>query len=285
MDIKIENIKTKICSKCNVEKLLNEFDIRKDTKNGYRSECKECRRKIINKYNEKNKDILNEKKKIYYIQNKESFLKKQKIYYENNKEQDNIRSRNYHQLNKNTLNEKSKQYYNDHRDILLKKMKISSKRHYEKNKEKILKSHNIYYVNNKERKMQVRNIYRNKKRKIDPIFALTCTIRSSIYASFKKNGYKKTSRTHEILGCTFKEFKTYIESRLENWMTWDNYGKYNGEINYGWDIDHIIPISIAKTEEDVINLNHYTNLQPLCSKINRDIKKSKYDINPSILSY
>jgi hypothetical protein len=58
-------------------------------------------------------------------------------------------------------------------------------------------------------------------------------------------------------------------------MTWDNYGLYNGELNYGWDIDHIIPLSSGKTEDDLINLNHYTNLQPLCSKINRDIKKNK----------
>ena len=29
----------------------------------------------------------------------------------------------------------------------------------------------------------------------------------------------------------------------------------------------------AKTKEDVIKLNHYTNLQPLCSYFNRDIKK------------
>ena len=56
-------------------------------------------------------------------------------------------------------------------------------------------------------------------------------------------------------------------------MTWDNYGKYNGEFNCGWDIDHIIPTMVAKTEEDLIKLNHYTNMQPLCSKINRDIKK------------
>ena len=58
-------------------------------------------------------------------------------------------------------------------------------------------------------------------------------------------------------------------------MSWDNYGKYNGLLNYGWDIDHIIPVSSSKTEEDIIRLNHYTNLQPLCSKINRDIKKDK----------
>jgi hypothetical protein len=60
-------------------------------------------------------------------------------------------------------------------------------------------------------------------------------------------------------------------------MTWDNYGKYNGELNYGWDIDHITPTSSAKSEEDLYKLNHYTNLQPLCSKINRDVKRHRVD--------
>ena len=60
-------------------------------------------------------------------------------------------------------------------------------------------------------------------------------------------------------------------------MTWDNYGKYNGCINFGWDIDHIIPISSAKTEEEVYKLNHFSNFQPLCSKVNRDIKKNTID--------
>jgi len=45
-------------------------------------------------------------------------------------------------------------------------------------------------------------------------------------------------------------------------MNFDNYGKYNGEFNFGWDIDHIIPTSSAKTEEEIIKLNHYTNLKP-----------------------
>jgi len=56
-------------------------------------------------------------------------------------------------------------------------------------------------------------------------------------------------------------------------MNWDNKGLYNGNFEYGWDVDHIIPLSSAKTEEEIIRLNHYSNLQPLCSKINRDIKK------------
>ena len=58
-------------------------------------------------------------------------------------------------------------------------------------------------------------------------------------------------------------------------MTWENRGLYNGELYYGWDIDHIIPISTAKTEEEIIKLNHYSNLQPLCSYTNRVIKRDK----------
>lgn len=58
-------------------------------------------------------------------------------------------------------------------------------------------------------------------------------------------------------------------------MTWENRGKYNGQFYYGWDIDHIMPISSANTIDDVHKLSHYTNFQPLCSHINRDIKKDK----------
>ena len=78
-----------------------------------------------------------------------------------------------------------------------------------------------------------------------------------------------------MLGCTYVEFHVYIENKFEPWMTWDNRGLYNGELNYGWDIDHIIPVSSAQTEEELIKLFHHTNLQPLCSYVNRNIKCDK----------
>lgn len=61
-------------------------------------------------------------------------------------------------------------------------------------------------------------------------------------------------------------------------MNWENYGnpkdgKY--ELNKTWDLDHIIPICSAKTNEDIIRLNHYTNFQPLCSYVNRYIKRHR----------
>lgn len=102
-------------------------------------------------------------------------------------------------------------------------------------------------------------------------------IRISVRSLVKRFLKSKKSTTNEIIGCSFEYLKYHIESKFENWMSWDNYGLYNGEFNYGWDIDHIIPLSSAKTEEEVVQLNHYTNLQPLCSKINRDIKSDKID--------
>jgi hypothetical protein len=101
-------------------------------------------------------------------------------------------------------------------------------------------------------------------------------ISSLIRMTFKNNSFNKKSKTKEILGCSTLEFKAYLESKWEPWMNWNNYGKYNGELNYGWDIDHIIPMISAKIEEDVIKLNYYSNLQPLCSYTNRYIKKSTW---------
>ena len=65
----------------------------------------------------------------------------------------------------------------------------------------------------------------------------------------------KNKKTEEILGCDFVFIKNYLESKFIDGMSWDNYGK--------WHVDHIIPLSSAKTEEDVYKLCHYTNLQPL----------------------
>jgi hypothetical protein len=56
-------------------------------------------------------------------------------------------------------------------------------------------------------------------------------------------------------------------------MSWNNYGLYNGELNYGWDIDHIVHMITAFNEEEVIKLNYFSNLQPLCSYINRVVKR------------
>jgi len=111
----------------------------------------------------------------------------------------------------------------------------------------------------------------------DPTFKLANNVRKAITSSFincVKGRYTKNSKTENIIKITSHEFRSKIESQFLNWMSWDNYGKYNANINYGFDLDHIIPISYAKTEEEIYLLNHWSNFQPLCSKVNRDIKKA-----------
>lgn len=80
-------------------------------------------------------------------------------------------------------------------------------------------------------------------------------LRKSIGNTFKRKNLTKSNKTTEILGLSIEQFKQYIESQFKQGMSWENRGD--------WHIDHIIPISFAENEEEVIMLNHYTNLRPL----------------------
>ena len=165
--------------------------------------------------------------------------------------------------------ERNIQYYSLNKDNIL----LKRKEHYQNNKESKLEYQKEYNKNNKDK----RNSYLIERRQNDPLFKLITNVRNLIYNSFYYNGYSKNSKTEELLGCSFEELKQHLESKFEPWMNWDNRGLYNGELNYGWDIDHVIPLSSVNEEIDIIKLNHYTNLQPLCSKINRDIKKDNLE--------
>lgn len=201
-----------------------------------------------------------------------------KRYRENNKEKIALQGQKYYQKNKKLIKEKSENL----KEEIAKKQKI----YYEKNKDKIKARAAEYRLKNsnkikqyKEAHKEERNKKRNQRKKTDFLFKLKERTRKTILRSFKNNNYKKSQKTEDILGCSLQKFKEYIEKQFETWMNWSNHGKYNGELNYGWDLDHIIPLASAKTEEDVIRLNHYTNFQPLCSKNNRDIKMCKFSLS------
>jgi hypothetical protein len=145
----------------------------------------------------------------------------------------------------------------------------------EKKKEQIKKDKIRQYRNNrKEKAKEYNKTYRKNKYATDPLFKIKICYRNITCQSFKKKGYKKNSISEQLLGCSYEDFKIYLESKFEHWMSYDNYGLYDKDkYDYGWDIDHICPLSNASSEDELIKLCHYTNLQPLCSKINRDVKR------------
>jgi hypothetical protein len=159
--------------------------------------------------------------KIYIIKNKELIKNNKKIYYDKNKE-----------------------------EILSKK-----KEYHINNKEEILKIKKEYSKNNREKINTYYREYSKKRKEKDNLYKLTCNIRTLIGMSIKGKGYTKKSKTSEYLGCTFNKFKTYIEEKFIENMSWEN--------RMDWHLDHIYPISLAETEEEIIKLNHYTNFQPL----------------------
>ena len=114
-----------------------------------------------------------------------------------------------------------------------------------------------YEQKNKVKLNKYKNEYLKNKRKNDELFKLKHTLRNTLLNSFKKNRISKNLKAEELLGCSFEEFKDYIESKFTDGMTWENRGLY------GWHLDHIFPISLAKDEAHLIELNHYTNFQPL----------------------
>lgn len=189
----------------------------------------------------------------------------------------------YRKINKEKLKKQKEEWYKNNPDKIIKYVKdnvenkkIADKKYAKKNKEILNIKKKEWDIANPEKKRKANSDYVKKKLSEDVLYKTKHYIRVSINNSFKKFGYSKKSKTNEIIGCSFLEFKEYIESKFEPWMNWDNRGNWDGipnEINTAWDIDHIIPISTAITEDDVIRLNHYTNLQPLCSYTNRWIKK------------
>jgi hypothetical protein len=140
---------------------------------------------------------------------------------------------------------------------------------YLENRERLKKNKNIdsvkeylkdYKKNNREKIKYWRKKYRDNKFNSEPIYKLSHNIRSLISNYINKLGCIKSQKTESILGCSFEEFKSYIESQFQEGMSWENQGE--------WHLDHKTPISWAKSEEMVLELNHYTNFQPLWAKDN-----------------
>ena len=124
---------------------------------------------------------------------------------------------------------------------------------------------------NPEKRKQYRENYKPRKREqrkerrnTDPIFNLTNRMRGRLRKYLIILNITKTNKTFEIVGCSPQFLKEHLEKQFVDGMTWENRSE--------WHIDHKIPLSSAKTEEELYKLCHYTNLQPLWAEEN--LKKS-----------
>lgn len=183
-----------------------------------------------------NKDIVFDHSKRKYCKNCYIIHRKQYI-------------KQYNKNYKSNWKEKNKEYYKKY-------CKEYGKKRYNKNKEYFKLQNKIYYKNNKE----YFNNKSNEYYKNNELYRLSKICRSRIYEFLKIRNMNKTNSTFNIISCSKIKLKKYLESKFTKGMSWDNQGL--------WHIDHIIPLSSAKTKEELYKLCHYTNLQPLWAKDN-----------------
>jgi excinuclease UvrABC ATPase subunit len=240
----------KKCSKCQVEKSLDEFAVNSRNKtDGKCSKCKSCQKE----YRDNNKHKIAKQNKNYREKNTELVKQKKSEYYFKNKDEINAKHKKYREENDKAI-------------------KIGKKLEYQKNKKRYIerakkwREQNPDFNKTKKYKDQ-RNKTRKKRYSEDVLYKLGEKIRSwsiRITNAVKKN---KSLKSIEYLGCTLEEFKDHIESQWQEGMTWENHDLH------GWHIDHIVPVNwFVKNSDDPWQANHYTNLQPLWAIDN--IKKS-----------
>lgn len=231
-------METKICNKCHIEKPINEFLFRKD-RNKYRNECKKCQTEYHREYRKTHSEELKTTWSIYRKNNKEKISKYVSLW---NQKHKNLNDEVYKKQQ-----EYKKTYRKENKEKIKNYRKKNDKNYREKHKEEIREMH--------------RN-WEKAKMQTDPLYIFKRQTRVMLRDSFQRKGLKKQYKSEKILGCKINFFINHLLQTFK-----DNYG-------YEWDgvekthIDHKIPLAIAKTEEEVIKLCHYSNLQLLKAKDN-----------------
>jgi hypothetical protein len=262
----------KYCGKCKEEKSREEFskDIR--AKYGLHSNCKVCNKASSKKHYEVNRDKI----KAYYEENKDKI----KAYREENKDKIKENSKAWYEGNRDKIKENSKAWYEGNRDKKAAyreenkdKIKEYSKAWYEGNRDKKAAYDKAWYEGNRDKKAAYdkayseenrdnRNAHMRNRYQQEPLYALSMRIRCAIRGALQKKGYRKSSNTMKIIGCSFEEFYEYIEVQFHSGMTWDNRSL--------WHLDHIVPVAFGVNEEEIIRLNHHSNFRPLWAEENME---------------
>lgn len=136
-------------------------------------------------------------------------------------------------------------------------IKIYNKKKYKENREYNIARSKKWREDNPEKYKQWRRDNYYKKYNSDMLYKMEKRLRKRLWQSLQNKKWRKDNSFIEYIGCSLSDLKWYIENQFLEGMNWDNYG-----LN-GWHIDHIIPLSLATSEEELKQLQHYSNLQPL----------------------
>lgn len=115
----------------------------------------------------------------------------------------------------------------------------------------------------KKDKRRIASIIEKRRVKEDPSFRAMKNVRNRVRNFlFGKSPYSKS------LGCSYEEFRRFIENQFEEGMSWDNYGE--------WELDHVVPLALAYLQgtESFKYASSYLNIKPLWKSDHKEKTKS-----------
>ena len=251
---------TKQCSRCKQIKNSDCFGNSRNTMDGKRFDCKECRKKV---YYENQEEMLNQKR-MSYIKHKGKRLSKMKQLYSEDPEYYKQKSNEYYKNNKEKILERSKEYRAKNAEVI-KQRKAEYYQRPEVRSHATIKNRE-WKRNNPEKRRAMEKRYFDK----DPIRKIIRGMRTRIFTVLKRKGAHKAGHTIKQLGCTPEFLKQHLESQFHSYvnelgetieMSWDKFGNGPGTFQ----VDHIVALCLFNldNEDEQLIANHWTNLQPL----------------------
>jgi hypothetical protein len=232
----------KTCKKCDITKSLENYGNNKNQQDGKSIYCRDCEKLRAKEYRKKNRDKANESAKKWRQNNPKKYEETVRKYLEKNPNM--------------TSKERNKVYRLS--DEYREKLSIKRKERYKNNLVEEREKRKEYYHQNKEKSRRNSDKWKKNKMKEDGFFRMKKNLRDRIRGYLIKEN--KSKRTMDIVGLDKTQFKSYIQDKFTEGMSWNNYGE--------WHLDHIIPLCSAKDENEALLLNNYTNLQPLWAEDN-----------------
>lgn len=247
------NFSEKTCPKCKNIYNVEDFPIINKKTGARYTYCSSCKKQEQRDQYAKYREQRKQKASNYYAKNKENIL----LNRAEKKEAINEYNRNWRKNNRLKIKQYNQAYKKENKNLIKK-----------------------YKQDNKDQFRIKQREYQKRKRKEDPRFYLSLSIRKRFAEMMKSREWSKENILAQYIGCSKDFLVKYIEAQFEPGMTWENKGKV-------WHLDHIVPLASAQNEQQMYELCHYTNLRPFEarqneSKNNKMIKcwqKFKRDIH------
>ncbi|MBC7532727.1 MAG: hypothetical protein H7318_14225 [Oligoflexus sp.] len=187
-------------------------------------------------------------------------------------------------VKQNTCKSCKNKYAAKYRDRKKEKIAADSKRRYAGHKEEVAAHNKRYYVDHKEiikavrmRRKEQKAAYdkaydaKNNKKKsarvrrrynTNNLIRFKSIARCAVQGAFRRKGWRKSSKTQKLLGVSIEEALIILKERFLN--------LYGEELqSFEWvHLDHILPISLGESEDEIAYLSGIWNFQLLMAKDN-----------------